>query len=117
MKKIYIIVIIIGILMCFYGFRKFIKYKQHNYVISNLTNNIKYSNVLEENICKIIKISPSDSEWFKKYDNSFYFKNFLVFCENNDTIIIKVIVKDDALDVVAYEINGELFYETDEIIR
>lgn len=115
MKKIYIWVIVLAIVFSFYLFHTFVKIQQHNYVVSVLSSNLKHSNILEDRICKINNVRSADKNWFEKYQDDFYFKNILIECDNLDTHIIKVIVKDDAFDVYAYEINGELIYENDLI--
>lgn len=112
MKKTYIFLIILfGVIFVFYAIHTIIEMQHYNYVKATLEPELKYSDILEEKLCKIDKIRSADKEWFKKYDDKLNFKNFFIICENKDTYVIKVIVEDDTLDVYGYEINGEFFYD------
>lgn len=111
MKKVYILIVGFGIIIAFVAFRTFVKIKQHNYVTMVLNSNLKYSNILEEELCKISKVYPANKEWFKKYDDNLYFKNFIILCDNDDIYTIKVLVKNSAFQVYAYEIDGEIINE------
>lgn len=115
MKKIYFLIIVIGILATFYIFHTFRKMERYNYISTVLDANLKNSDILEEKLCNITKIRSADKDWFKKYDDNLYFKNILIVCDNEDTYVIKVIVEKDSFDYVyGYEIGGELIYENFE---